>query len=326
MYKCRVIPIVDAKAVFAAVSPGQAVELVTDGFERHARGEWGMPAKLYLDAGEESRHEGGPAGDFRAMPARGDGLAMLKWVTSFPGNPARGLPVVTGALLVSSAATGELLGVIDCASVTSLRTGAAAAASARVLARPDARTVGLIGSGVNGALAARCLAAVAYGPGVCADARPEAAEALAGELGWRVGSREEAAAQDVVVTVTPGDEPVLLASDLRAGQHLAVLGADAHGKAEVEREALTRCRLFCDEWEQASSGGELSGAVRAGEVARADVTEIGAVISGESEGRRDADEITLFDSTGLAIQDLAIARAVLAAWRSGEVEAQEAAL
>jgi alanine dehydrogenase len=326
MYKSSVIPILDSEAVLDAVSPGAAVELVSEAFELHARGEWEMPAKLYLDAGEESRHDGGPAGDFRAMPARGDGLAMLKWVTSFPGNPARGLPVVTGALLLSSAASGELLAVIDCASVTSLRTGAAAAASARVLARPDARSVGVIGCGVNGGWAGRCLAAVGYGPGICADARPDSAAALAAELGWRTGSREEAAGQDVVVTVTPGDHPVLLADDLRPGQHLAALGADAHGKAEVERAALARCRLFCDEWAQASGGGELSGAVAAGEVNREDVTEIGAVIAGEADGRRSSEEITLFDSTGLAIQDLAIARAVLGAWRAGDVEAREVEL
>ena len=81
-----------------------------------------------------------------------------------------------------------------------------------------------------------------------------------------MGERDEAAAQDVVVTVTPGDEPVVLASDLRPGQHFAVLGADAQGKAEVELEALQSCRLFCDEWEQASKGGELSGAVARGAV------------------------------------------------------------
>ena len=90
-----------------------------------------MPAKTYVDAP--------PNGDFWAMPARGDGLAILKWVTSFPGNPARGLPVVTGALLLSSAETGELLAIIDCAAVTSLRTGAAAAVSAQALAREGAK-------------------------------------------------------------------------------------------------------------------------------------------------------------------------------------------
>ena len=134
------------------------------------------------------------------------------------------------------------------------RTGAAAAVSAQVLAREDARSVGVIGCGVNGGWAARCLASAGYGPGVCADARPAAAEALAAELGWQAGGREDAAAQDVIVTVTPADAPVITVDDLRHGQHLAVLGADAHGKAEVERAALARCRLFCDEWEQASKG------------------------------------------------------------------------
>lgn len=303
------VAIFDAQAVLAAVTPAAAIERTRDAFEHHARGEWEMPAKVYVDAP--------PGGDFRAMPARGDGLATLKWVTSFPHNPERGLPVVAGALLVSSAETGELLAICDCAAITSLRTGAAAAVSAQLLARADAREVGLIGCGVNGAWAARCLAAAGYGAGVCFDPRTEVAEALATELGWRVGSREEAASADVVVTVTPASEPVVLASDLRPGQHLAALGADAHGKAEIELEALARCRLYCDEWAQASKGGELSGAVSAGRVDRDEVTEIGAVLLGEAPGRRLDVEITLFDSTGLAIQDLAIAKAVLDAHAAG---------
>src|SRR5262249_34679188 len=187
--------------------------------EGWGRGEWEMPAKVYLDSP--------PYGDFRAMPARGDGLALLKWVTSFPGNSAKGLPVVRGEVLLSDAETGEELAVIECSSVTSLRTGAAAAVSAQALAADGAGSVGIIGCGVTGAWSARCLAAAGFGPGVCADPRVDPAEALADELGWRAGDRGEAAAQDVVVTVTPGDELVLLDSDLRPGQHLAVLGADA---------------------------------------------------------------------------------------------------
>ena len=295
---------ISSESVFKAVDAATAVECTRLAFERHAAGEWVMPAKVYVDAP--------PAGDFRAMPARGEGLAILKWVTSFPDNPARGLPVVAGALLVSSAETGELLAILDCAAVTSLRTGASAAVSAQALAREEARTVGLIGCGVNGSWAARCLASCGYAEGVCSDARVENAEALAAELGWRPGSRAEAAAQDVVVTVTPGHEPVVLASDLRPGQHYAALGADAHGKAEVELGAIERMRLYCDEWEQASKGGELSTGVSAGIVTREQVTDIGAVLAGEAEGRTAADEITLFDSTGLAIQDLGIALAVLA--------------
>jgi ornithine cyclodeaminase/alanine dehydrogenase-like protein (mu-crystallin family) len=299
------VQVYDSAAVLAAVSAGEAVERTRAAFAAHATGAWTMPSKVYLEAP--------PDGDFRAMPARGEGLATLKWVTSFPRNPERGLPVVTGALLVSSAATGELLAIMDCAAITSLRTGAAAAVSAQLLAREDARSVGLIGCGVNGAWAGRCLAAAGYDNGVCADPRTEVAQALGAELGWRTGPSSEAAAQDIVVTVTPADQPVIAEADLHPGQHLAVLGADARGKAEVEVEALTRCRLFCDEWEQASTGGELSAAVAAGAVARGDVTELGEVLTGRAPGRSSAEEITLFDSTGLAIQDLGIAAAVLAA-------------
>jgi ornithine cyclodeaminase/alanine dehydrogenase-like protein (mu-crystallin family) len=210
--------------------------------------------------------------------------------------------------------------------VTSLRTGAAAAVSAQVLAREDAKTAGVIGCGVNGAWSARCLAAAGYGPGVCFDVRSDVAQALADELGWSAGDRGEAASQDIVVTVTPGHEPVIQADDLLPGQHLAVLGADAHGKAEVSLEALGRCRLFCDEWEQASAGGELAHGVDAGVVTRDDVTQLGEVIAGSADGRSSAEETTLFDSTGLAIQDLGIASAVLEAWRDGRVKAPTVAL
>jgi ornithine cyclodeaminase/alanine dehydrogenase-like protein (mu-crystallin family) len=114
-----------------------------------------------------------------------------------------------------------------------------------------------------------------------------------------------------VTCVTPGFEPVVRAGDLRPGMHLSFLGADAAGKAEAELEVVRRCALFCDEWAQASHGGELTGAVEAGLVTRDDVTELGAVLTGTAGGRAADDSITLFDSTGLAIQDLAICRALV---------------
>src|SRR5687767_10391265 len=120
-----------------------------------------MPPKVYLEAP--------PGGDFRAMPALGGGLAILKWVTSFPGNPARGLPVVMGMICVSSADSGEPLALVDVRAVTALRTGAVAAVAAQELAREDAATVGIVGCGLHGAWAARCLAAAEFGPGVCFD-------------------------------------------------------------------------------------------------------------------------------------------------------------
>jgi alanine dehydrogenase len=305
--------VIPGEAVLAAVTPEQAIARTREAFERHARGEWAMPAKVYLDS---------PPGDFRAMPARGSGVALLKWVTSFPRNPDRGLPVVTGVVVLSDADTGAELAIVDARSVTWLRTGAAAAVSAQVLAAPGSATVGLIGCGVNGAWAARCLAAAGYGPGTCHDRDPAAAERLASELGWRSGAREEAASADIVLTCTPGNEPVLGSADLRPGQHIAALGADAHGKAELERDTLRRCHLFCDEWEQASGGGELSGAVSAGEVSRGQVTQLGEVMTGAAKGRGSDTETTLFDSTGLAIQDLGICLAVLDAHREGRIEGQ----
>ena len=299
------LPVFDHEAVLGAVTPLDAIEHVRDGFVQYATGEWAMPPKVYLVVP--------PAGDFRAMPARGGGLAILKWVTSFPGNPARGLPVVMGMICVSSAETGEPLALVDVRAVTALRTGAVAAVAAQELAREDARTVGIVGCGLHGAWAARCLAAAEFGPGICFDVDPEAAGALAGELGWEAGAREDALACDVVTCVTPGNEPVVRAGDLRPGVHLNMLGADGPGKAEAELDAVQRCRLFCDEWAQASHGGELTGAVEAGLITRDDVTDLGAVLTGTAEGRTAPDEITLFDSTGLAIQDLALCRAVLAA-------------
>ena len=209
-----------------------------------------MPAKVYLDSP--------PHGDFRAMPARGDGLALLKWVTSFPGNSARGLPVVRGEVLLSDAETGEELAVIECSSVTSLRTGAAAAVSAQALAARgrelggdrrlwgERRLGGPLPGG--GRLRARGLRRRSAGGGRRRWPRSSAGGSATAPRRPRRTSWS---------TVTPGDEPVILASDLRPGQHLAVLGADAHGKQEVELEAIERCRLFCDEWEQASAGGEL---------------------------------------------------------------------
>jgi ornithine cyclodeaminase/alanine dehydrogenase-like protein (mu-crystallin family) len=133
-------------------------------------------------------------------------------------------------------------------------------------------------------------------------------------------SAEEALACEVVITVTPGASVLYADGSLEPGQHVSLMGADGPGKAEVAVGELRRAHLFCDDWEQASHGGELATAVSAGAVAREDVTELGAVLVGTADGRRSAGDITLFDSTGLAIQDLAIAKAALA--KAGELDLQ----
>ncbi|HUA50164.1 MAG TPA: ornithine cyclodeaminase family protein [Solirubrobacteraceae bacterium] len=308
------LPVVDHEAVLQAVPPRVAIERVREGLLRYHAGDWVMPPKVYL--------ESPPFGDFRAMPARGDGLALLKWITSFPGNPRRGLPTVTGVICLSDAENGEPLMLLDARSVTALRTGAVAAVATQALGRADARTVGIVGCGLHGTWAARCLAAAGYGPGVCNDERVAAAEALARELDWRVGTLAEATSRDVVCCVTPGNEVVIDVGALHAGLHLNMFGADGPGKAEASVGAVSSCVLFCDEWEQASHGGELTGAVEAGLVAREQVTELGAVLAGDASGRPGSEAVTLFDSTGLAIQDLAVASAAFAAWEDNRVRAQ----
>jgi alanine dehydrogenase len=307
------LPVFDQEAVLRAISPGEAIERVREGFVEYAGGDWQMPPKVYL--------ESHPHGDFRAMPAKGAGIAILKWVTSFPRNPEAGLPVVMGMICVSSADNGEPLALVDVRAVTALRTGAVAAVAAQELGREDAETVGIVGCGLHGAWAARCLAAAEYGPGVCFDPDPEAAGRLAGELGWEAGSRDEALACDVVTCVTPGYEPAVFEEDLRPGLHLNMLGADGPGKAEATPQTVAGCELFCDDWIQASHGGELTGAVEAGLVSRDRVRELGDVLTGAAAGRSDSRATTLFDSTGLAIQDLAICLALLSSHRAGRLSA-----
>jgi len=296
------IPVFSAQAVEAAVPPERAVDAVRDAFVAYARGEWSMPPKVYVPAY--------PAGDFRAMPALGGGYAALKWVTSFPGNPARGLPTVTGLVVLSNASDGSLVAVFDAAAVTAIRTGAAAVLAAETLGAGSAPAA-VVGAGVNGRAAARTF--LARGRGVVLwDLDEERARSAAAQLGAGVAaSPEEALGADVVVTVTPGHEVLFTDGSLRAGQHVSLMGADGPGKAEIAVGELVRAHTFCDDWEQASHNGELAHAVEAGALPREQVTELGAVLAGTAEGRRNDDEITVFDSTGLAIQDLAIALAAL---------------
>ena len=297
------VPFFSGADVERAVSPHEAYDAVKAAFIAHAQGTWSMQPKVYVTGSEH--------GDFRAMPALGAGHALLKWITSFPGNPQRGLPTVTGVVLVSDAETGQLRAVLDAGSVTALRTGAAAVLAAETLARADAAAATVIGAGVNGRAAAQTF--VARGRPVSVwDVDGGRAERVARELGCGVAaSLEDALAADVVVTVTPGHELLFGEGSMRPGQHLSLMGADGPGKAEAAGPELARAHLFCDDWEQASHGGELAHAVEEGLVVQGDVTQIGEVLAGTAQGRRDDGEITAFDSTGLAIQDLAVALAAL---------------
>ena len=297
------VPVFSRDAVLEAVSPQDAYAAVRNAFIAHHRGEWVMQPKIYVT--------NYPAGDFRAMPAIGGGHALLKWVTSFPGNPALGLPTVTGLVVLSNSETGQLEAVLDAASVTALRTAAAGVLAADTLGVENGPSVAVVGCGVNGAETVRMLVAHGRTP-VVWDADEARRRFVADQFGAEVaGSLDDALARDAVVTITPGREVLFSEGSLRPGQHVSLMGADGPGQAEIATRELGRARLFCDDWEQASHGGELAAGVAAGLLARDDVTELGAVLAGAAEGRADGDDVTLFDSTGLAIQDLAIARAAL---------------
>src|SRR5437870_966915 len=176
------VPLFTGRHVYQAVSPERAVEAVREAFVAYAQGEWTMPPKVYVPAY--------PAGDFRAMPALGGGFALLKWISSFPGNPSRGLPTVMGTVLLSDASCGRLLAILDAGSLTALRTGAAAVLAAELLAREDAASVAVIGAGVNGRAVARTF--LARGRAVAIhDVDAARAEAAAAELGAGVAASEE---------------------------------------------------------------------------------------------------------------------------------------
>jgi len=189
---------------------------------------------------------------------------------------------------------------------------------------------------VNGRAVARTFLARGHSV-VLWDAQPGRAEAVGAELGAEVArSLPEALAADVVATVTPGREILLTPGTLRAGQHVSLMGADGSGKAEIAVEELlrprvvcddckqpvpdrtptARVRLFCDDWEQARQSGDIARAVESGRLGRDGVAELGRVLAGEETGRTSEDEITVFDSTGLAVQDLAVALAVYERYES----------
>lgn len=282
-----------------------AVAAVEGAFTAHGRGETQMPVKVYLDLPELD-------GDFRAMPAFLDGSAGVKWVNSHPKNPERyGLPSVLGMYILSDPATAQPLAVMDGALLTAVRTGAAAGVASKYLARDDARTVGFVGSGVQARTLYQALR-VTHGEleVVAADLSEEAARVFAEEVGGRVGSLEEAAGCDIVCTATPSRVPIIQSEWVKDGTHINAMGADAHGKQELATELLQRAVVVVDDWEQACGSGEVNVPLSAGDLSRDGIhAALGEVIAGARPGR-EADEITVFDSTGLAVQDVALARVI----------------
>ena len=308
--------ILTRREIEALLSPSVAVAAVEEAFTAHANQAATMPAKVYLDLPEFE-------GDFRAMPAHlHGGQAGIKWVNSHGKSPERhGVPAVMATFVLSDPETGIPLAVMDATYITAARTGAAAAVASKHLARKDARTIGFIGCGVQAHTMLAAHREVLDGlEVVAADKNDEAAAAFARTVGGRVGSVEDAAGCDVVCTSTPVRQPVVRDSWIRNGAHINAMGADALGKQELESSLLTRAKVFVDEWEQASHSGEINVPLHDGLFSQDQLAgTLGGVIVGRAAGRQNADEITLFDSTGLALQDLACAQYVYDAAKKGNV-------
>ena len=310
------VPFFAAQDVEAAVSPERALEAVREAFVAYARGEWSMPPKVYVPAY--------PAGDFRAMPALGAGHAVLKWVTSFPGNPARGLPTVMGSCLLSDASNGMLEAVLDAGAVTALAHrggGGARGGDARARGRRKRGGHRRRRQRPRGRADLPRARARRADLGRRSEARGEAAAA---ELGARVaGSREEALAADLLVTMTPGHEVAA-----RGGLAAPRPARQPDGRRRARARPRSRSRSWRGRASSATTGSRPATTASSHTPSRPvrsranDVTELGAVLAGGPRGVVRDDEITVFDSTGLAIQDLAIALAALE--RAGELEPSDA--
>ena len=285
-----------------------AVRAVESAFAAHGRNETMMPPKVYLDFPDHQ-------GDLRAMPAAMGAVAGLKWVNSHPNNPARhGLPSVMGLYVLSDPATALPLAILDATHLTAIRTGAAAGVASAHLAARHA-TLGIIGCGVQADFLIE--AHRVYFPEisvVAADRDAAAAARVAERWEGKAGTVADAAACDIICTATPSRTPVVARNSVRPGTHINAMGADAEGKQELDPRILQQGVIFVDDWPQASHSGEINVPLSTGALdADAVAGSFCEVVAGRRPGRPDPDAITIFDSTGLAIQDLALAEAIVAA-------------
>lgn len=291
----------------------EAVEVVEQAFARLETGTVQMPPKLYLDF---PRYRG----DIRVMPgALGELYAGVKLVNSHPANPGRGLPAVVGTYVLFSQETGMPLCLMGATFLTAVRTGAASGVACRYMARRDSSTLGLIGAGVQAAYQVDAVTSVleireirAWAPATDEARRDAFLETVAarhpGIRFQRADSIAEAADAAVVCTTTPSRQPLLRAGQVRAGTHINAVGADGPGKQELDPGILAGARVIVDEMHQALHGGEVNVAISEGLLTRDRIAgTLSQVVSGRLPGRLSDEEITIFDSTGLAVQDIAVA-------------------
>jgi alanine dehydrogenase len=309
--------IISAADVRKYVDMAEIIDGVETAFRRYQHGEAMMPAKSYVELSDVN-------GDFRSMPAQVGEGAGVKWVNVHPDNPDQfGLPTVMGLVVYSDPETAYPLAVIDGTELTRYRTGAAAGVATRHLAPSDADSLGLLGAGVQ---ARTQLAAIAtdidLSKVVVADLDESAIEDFIEHESDRDceivgGTPEELGQCDIISTTTPSREPVLEAEWIQEGTHINAMGADAAGKQELAPALLAQAAVVVDDWEQCSHSGEINVPVTAGDFTQDDVAAtVGDVVTEDRSSLRTS--TTIFDSTGLAIQDIATAKQLYTAAESAD--------
>jgi ornithine cyclodeaminase/alanine dehydrogenase len=304
------VRLISAEQVRSLLNLERTIEVVEDAFAQYARGQTVTPPVLCLPVAAQR-------GEIDAKICYMDGLGIAggKVVSFYEGNAAKGLPSVLGTILLFDGTTGELLAVMDGGYITRLRTGALGALSVKYLARADAKLVAVIGAGTQARIQLEALKLVKPGIGqVRAFSRtPANTQAYAKEMQEKLGIpvhvvssvREAVEGADIIITATNASEPLVKEAWVSAGTHIVDIGADGEGMQELDPALFKRARAFCDSLAQCAAIGELQHPLKAGILTREQVTEIGNVLIGAAPGRQRDDEITIFDSTGVAIQDLA---------------------
>ena len=286
------------------------VAVVRDAFKAQARGEVTMPSKVYLPLPHES--------DFRAMPAAlaRPPICGIKWVNVHPANRARGLPTVMALIILNDPATGVPLAVLDGLAITRLRTAAAAAVATEALALRTVRIGALIGCGAQALpqLQAMCLVrrlrevrVWGYADGEAAAFCRRARRHVAARLIPTDTIETAIRGAQVITTITPARDPLIERRWVAPGAHINAIGADAPGKQELDPQILRHAVLVVDEREQAIHGGEINVPISQGLLKPESVTlTLGDVLLRKQPGRTRPDQITVFDSTGLAVHDIAL--------------------
>ncbi|WP_339105519.1 ornithine cyclodeaminase family protein [Haloterrigena salinisoli] len=306
--------LLDSDDVDEYAALGDVIDAVEQAFGAFERGDTQMPAKSYIDLPQYN-------GDFRSMPAyldTGDwDAAGLKWVNVHPDNPAdHDLPTVLGTMIYSDPETAFPLAIMDGTTLTMKRTGAAAAVATDYLALEDASSLGIVGAGVQSYTQLRAISEVRSIEEVVVsdpdeDRVQRFVETFEDEFDVRGGSISEAGGCDILSTVTPVEDPVVDLADVGEDTHINAIGADAEGKHELTDELLEAATIVIDDHEQCTHSGEINVPYGEGTLTDDDIhAEIGEVVVGAKEGRTDETGISVFDSTGLAIQDVAAAHVV----------------